>query len=716
MADGTINFDTKVDTRPIKEQLKSVQSEIKDLNKDLANLDKEHKVRIKYVQDNSEKYEQLKALYGDSKVTNPSDASFINQYEQILDETIRIEDEQAVVNGQLDNANDKLNEIKNTTSEIGGSGGGFIDNIKSKLSGVMATLGKVKDKIKDSFSGSDKDTNGSSLVTSMIKSLTSIGTLMKFRIKRMIVNALMSAFSSGFESLTSSNSAIKGQLNELSSSFTQLGANIMSAFAPVLSFVLPIINTIISALNNAISVVQKFFAVLGGGNSIQRATKNNKAYSDSAGSVAKSNDKATASFDELNQLNNTQSSGGGSSSGTDVSGFTTETFELSDTMERIQAIGNNIAQIFSNIKDRIVEAWESNGNGERIMQSLANIGETLLSTIERIVEATLQWSATIDFVPLFESLASVLEVIDPLIANLSNMLVWFYESVILPLATFFIEQLIPALVNLLVPVISTINSIISAISPILSELWTNVIQPLGEYLGSTLIETLNFVSETIGLNQEDITQVFALLTQIISWLLATLAPVVRSVISIISSAIKTFFTAFSGIISSIRQVLSGIITFITGVFSGNWSQAWDGIKEVFKGVFNGIVTIAENAINFIVDCLNSISFDVPDWVPLIGGKHMGFDISHVSLPRLATGTIVPPNNGEFLAMLGDNKNETEVVSPLSTMKQALLEALGEQQQNITIKFDGNLRQLARVLEPVIEEEKNRKGVSLAVGV
>lgn len=75
--------------------------------------------------------------------------------------------------------------------------------------------------------------------------------------------------------------------------------------------------------------------------------------------------------------------------------------------------------------------------------------------------------------------------------------------------------------------------------------------------------------------------------------------------------------------------------------------------------------------------LNGISFDVPDWVPLAGGQHFGFNVSSMKLPRLATGTVVPRQAGEFAAILGDNNREAEVVSPLSTIKQALLEALKE---------------------------------------
>ena len=134
---------------------------------------------------------------------------------------------------------------------------------------------------------------------------------------------------------------------------------------------------------------------------------------------------------------------------------------------------------------------------------------------------------------------------------------------------------------------------------------------------------------------------------------------------------------------------------------------------------NGVI----NALNKMISALNNLSFDIPDWIPGIGGESFGLDIptvSKVHLPRLASGTVVPPRAGEFAAILGDNKRETEVVSPLSTMKQALMEALAESgisggSQQVVIRFEGNLAQLGRVLKPVIDSENNRTGVRLVTG-
>lgn len=165
-----------------------------------------------------------------------------------------------------------------------------------------------------------------------------------------------------------------------------------------------------------------------------------------------------------------------------------------------------------------------------------------------------------------------------------------------------------------------------------------------------------------------------------------LKPVIDFVKGLVNGLCDSLIEVVDSTVDGLKDIFSGLIIFLTGVFTNDWSKAWEGVKQIFKGIWNGIVGLLESAINLIINGanwlitqLNKISFDVPDWVPEIGGKSLGVNIPKISsarLPRLATGAVVPPNR-EFMAILGDNKQETEVVSPLSTMKQAVLEALQE---------------------------------------
>ena len=132
----------------------------------------------------------------------------------------------------------------------------------------------------------------------------------------------------------------------------------------------------------------------------------------------------------------------------------------------------------------------------------------------------------------------------------------------------------------------------------------------------------------------------------------------------------------------------------------NWILA--GVETLANGVVNGL--------NTVIGALNSLHFDVPDWIPLIGGKTFGFNIGYlggVSLPRLAQGAVIPPNK-EFLAVLGDQSSGTNVEAPLDTIKQALVEALAEYrnagQGDIILQLNG--KEVAKVVWS--EEEKRYK--------
>lgn len=143
-------------------------------------------------------------------------------------------------------------------------------------------------------------------------------------------------------------------------------------------------------------------------------------------------------------------------------------------------------------------------------------------------------------------------------------------------------------------------------------------------------------------------------------------------------------------------------SYIAPVFTLKWwadlgKQIMNGFIAGIEAGINGVISLFETMINWIVGGLNKISFEVPDWVPGIGGSKFGFDIpkakfGRVSIPRLAQGAVIPPNR-EFLAVLGDQKHGTNIEAPLDTIKQALAEVMQEYgssggNQPIIVEIDG----------------------------
>jgi hypothetical protein len=216
-----------------------------------------------------------------------------------------------------------------------------------------------------------------------------------------------------------------------------------------------------------------------------------------------------------------------------------------------------------------------------------------------------------------------------------------------------------------------IEPIITPLLENLSWLWekhlSKMVKRLGDFIGSLVNGALEIYNKFIA--------------PLISYLLEKLAPVWSFISELVVGMAGTIVGTLSDIISGILKTLTGIIDFITGVFTGDWKKAWEGIVSIFKGIWEGLSGVAKGVVNYIIDALNAfvaginkIKFDAPDWIPVIGGKQWGFNIPKI--PKLAQGAVIPPNR-EFLAVLGDNKKENEIVSPVSTMKQAFMEAMVE---------------------------------------
>lgn len=195
---------------------------------------------------------------------------------------------------------------------------------------------------------------------------------------------------------------------------------------------------------------------------------------------------------------------------------------------------------------------------------------------------------------------------------------------------------------------------------------------------------------------------------------------------------------FTDLWDGIKQAASDLWDAIVSVWesAGRWFEdhvtkpigdAFDAVGNFIKNVLNGVIGGVEalingviKGINWLISQLNKIKFDVPDWVPGIGGKKFGFNISSVSevkLPRLANGAVIPPNQ-QFAAILGDQRSGVNIEAPLSTIEQALENVLMRNggfggATDINVNFTGSLSELARILQPKITAETRRRGINLA---
>ncbi len=139
-------------------------------------------------------------------------------------------------------------------------------------------------------------------------------------------------------------------------------------------------------------------------------------------------------------------------------------------------------------------------------------------------------------------------------------------------------------------------------------------------------------------------------------------------------------SSISAAIDNVKAVFSSIIDFIGNVFAGNWSAAWQNIQDIFGNLFGAIVNLAKapingviSAINFVLEKVNGISVTIPDWVPGVGGKTLGFNIP--TIPQMAEGGIV---TGPTILEAGEAGDEAIIPLPelWSNMQSIMADALG----------------------------------------
>lgn len=186
----------------------------------------------------------------------------------------------------------------------------------------------------------------------------------------------------------------------------------------------------------------------------------------------------------------------------------------------------------------------------------------------------------------------------------------------------------------------------------------------------------------------------------------------------------------NAILTKVKEIWGAVKDFwdkyIAPVFTAEWwknlaKKCGNGLIVGFESAINGIIYAFETMINWIVKGLNKLSFELPDWVPGIGGSAFGINIpeanfGRVSIPRLAKGAVIPANR-EFLAVLGDQKSGTNIEAPLSTIEEAVENVLNRR-GNETVKEEHYYLSETELMSIVYKLAKNGErvqGINLVGG-
>ena len=712
-ADGSIIFSTEIDN-------KKAQAELDKLEKKIASLEiKASQAGAKKIpleeqadalgvalDDAKQKLEALKASGASSGAIGTQSETVTSlqyQWDQVNNKIDRYSRE-------IEKANDDIDASKSRAGE---------------LSAQLASAGRNTEKM-------------SAGVKKAEKSAKTFASRMKSVVRSALVFTVITQALSKFRNWVGDVIKVSP---EATAAIARLKGALLTLVQPLVNIIIPAFTKFVNILAAIINKIASVFAVLTGKtveSSRAAAEALNKQTSalNGTGAAAKEAKKQLLGFDEINQLTEDTSGGGGGSNtiAPDFSGFDDTEDELNTILGLVGAIATGllawkIASLFTDSLSMIggialaaagafalvyfwLDAWNNGIDMQNFLGMLAGV-------------AALAGGLAIAFGSTAAGIALVIGGLAMLVAGIKDVIEngFTLENTLTIIAGLLAAGLgIGLLTGNWIPLL--IAGIAAALIALVS------FTGHGEELINGLKETIDGFGKFFkGVFSGDMEMTAEGLKQIWDGLKNTWNAIIDSIRDAwnmfiewlrgknpeLAAIFETYGKLVSDLYNSVKQILGGIITFISGVFTGDWDKAWEGVKQIFKGIWNGIVSILEGAVNLIIGGinwmirqLNKIQIKAPDW---LGGGTIGFNIpaiSTVSIPRLAQGAVIPPNR-EFLAVLGDQKNGTNVEAPLETIKQAVAEVLSQNGsgEEIIIKFTGDLATLARVLTPEITRQQRR---------
>lgn len=748
------------------EPMKNLTTKAKDMASKSASSVSQMKAQMKNysgsIQETAKQQEHLKAKIEDLKyLLSQADMGFE------VGDTLKIE-------ADIEKLENRLKKLQSQGQNTGKETSNAFDKIKAKIKSTGTHLVGLGDKFKNILSNSKN--LGKNFTTSFNSGIKSIK---KFALGLLSVRTAFSMVSKAMQSYLSYD--------------TQLANSVQNCWNVLGSLLAPILEYIISLFSKAVSYVNAFVQALTGINLVARA---NKKAIDSQAKSTKRLSEVQSSLDEFHTINTNNGSGGQKQEIKVEEIDMTPLQKFVDKVKSIfaqlfipfkeawakegQSVVNSMKKSFKEVGTLGTTIFKSfskvwnDGTGTTYLTSILNISKQVSDIIGGLSKSfTDAWNSGNLGNILFESLFGALTSINEAISSI-------LDSFILVINNGTVTEIF----SLLIEQITQIFDIVGALANAFTVAWTNAgvgnsivqsicnifkdIQKLVLSIGDSLLKWIVSDEFQEALNKVFgfIDDIFKYVQDICDWLLSmyetyikpviddkllpaitsivnaimdiwnVVKPVVDWCIEVIKAQLEPVIQGLMQFIGGIINVVKGIADFISGVFTLNWKKAWEGIKTIFKGIWDMLASIIKTPINTLLSgvefminklidgfnalkkAINKISFDVPDWVPGIGGKTWGFNLemsNPITIPRLASGGVLSEEAIVKVAEYSNAKSNPEIISPKDMMKETMKEAIEESGMNnqtaqkVEADVTGELRIDGNDLVIVYDKNKKEKG-------
>lgn len=161
----------------------------------------------------------------------------------------------------------------------------------------------------------------------------------------------------------------------------------------------------------------------------------------------------------------------------------------------ILEIYTNIFNTIGNIAEQLKKAWKEGRVGESIFGTILDAVDDLLGNINSMTKATEEWAKNLDFTPLLKAIDGLFKSIRPILKNVGDGLEWLYKNVLLPLASFFIEDYVPKYFDMFSAALKVLNQVIEIFKPIFKWFWDVVIVPLTQVAKFLIIGQIELLTK-----------------------------------------------------------------------------------------------------------------------------------------------------------------------------------------------------------------------------
>ena len=602
------------------------------------------------------------------------------------------------------------------------------EQIKSTLKAAASKGGKsVRNGLGKAFSSMKQ--NASKSVKDVGHKVSGLGRSIKSAFKSAVLMAGLYAAFRAFRDL------IGGALTsneQFAASLNALKGNLQVAFTPILQVIMPAVNALMSGLALAAQKIAAFTSSVFGKTYAQSvaATKRLKSTSKEAKKAA----GAVAGFDQLNNIEKSESA---EDSGTNLDALSVDPNAGANLVKEFSDLGPIIAGFLTQALVKIAQFAPKfvqgavtvltsfirgiNANFPMISSAVLGIITAFMDGLDQLIPELVPFGVNVITLLVQAFLTYAPRLISAGIALITGLLAGLADKMpeLIPMAQDAIRMIVKSLTD-------NLPQILQSGMEILLALIDGIIEILPE-----LIPTVTLVCWSIG--RAIIDNLPQIIQMGVNLLLALVDGFLGASDVIMEMAPQMIETLVKGLIEAIPILLEGAWKLVQALWKyfteTNWAQL--GI-DIMVALANGVI----EGLNTLIGKLNQFDIDVPDWVPVIGGKNISFKLPTIptikapQLPSFASGGIV---SQPTLAMVGDNRQSAEAIAPLHELygmiKQAvadggtgltaneiytaMLNALNDSKFGSQIRLEGDVnidgRKFARIIAQAVWYEFVRMG-------